>query len=224
MGRRRSAPDRPGIRSGSRPALRFGVRVFAAIAVALLVGPGAHTEPMLDLNQRALAWTSGEYVAPLVCEFPQGVKRGVRKLRVTRGPRHVRPATARLSFPGMDLPDGTACTNDTGRRQPNVTGAVLFQLPAISRPDIADHEFTEALERDGGFTFDIREGTLEVAGKRVDFEDGKARFTLVRPGTDAHRRLKDIPGLRKLELHLSAPDGTELFLDLAQGPPTRRAR
>jgi hypothetical protein len=220
MGRRRSVPDRP----GSLQTPYSGIAASAALVASLLIGSAPHAQPMMDLNQRALAWTSGEYVAPLVCEFPHGVKRGVRKLRVTRGPRHVRPATARLSFPGMELPEGTTCTNDTGSPQPNVTGSVLFHLSAISRPDIADHEFAEAIERNGGFTFDIRDGTLAIAGEPVDFEDGEARFTLVRPGTDAHRRLKDVPGLRKLELQLTAPDGTELVLDLAQGPPTRRPR
>ena len=202
------------------------LHILGAIATLLLAGGPSVTaaEPMLDLNQRALAWTGGDYIAPLVCEFPDGVKRGVRKLRVTPGPRHIRPSTARLSFPGMELPPGTTCTNDTGTAQPNVTGSVLYHLKAISRPDIADHEFTEALERDGGFTFDIREGVLEVSGEKVDFKDGHARFSQVVPGSDAFRRLQDIPGLRKLGLTLTAPDGTELLLDLSHGPPARRPR
>ena len=216
MGRRRFEPHP----RSPRAAARLG----AAIAAALLIGSGSGAEPMLDLNQRALAWSAGEFLAPLVCEFPQGVKRGVRKLRVTKGPRHLLPPTARLSFPGMGLPDETTCTNDTGTPQPDVAGSVLFQLAAISRPDIADHEFAEALERDGGFTFDIRTGVLEISGEPVDFEDGQIRFTYVKPGSDAARRLKDVPGLRKLELWLTAPDGTELHLDLAQSPPTRRSR
>ena len=210
---------------------RLLARVRASRAVALAAGlalslasSGANPQPMLDLNQRALAWTIGEYVAPLVCEFPQGVKRGVRRLRVTPGPKHLRPPVARLSFPGMELPEGTTCTGDTGTPQPNVTGSILYQLEAISRPDIADHEFAEALERDGGFTFTIRGGKLEIAGEPVEFEDGTARFRTVRPGTDAHRRLQDVPGLRKLELRLEAPSGTVLELDLAQGPPSRRPR
>jgi hypothetical protein len=224
MGRRRSAPDRPGRDRSARLARRLGLWTSAALAAALSLGAPADAQPMLDLNQRALAWATGEYVAPLVCEFPQGVKRGVRKLRVTPGPRHHRPPVARLSFPGMELPAGTVCTNDTGHPQPNVTGSILLQLQAISRPDIADHEFAEALERNGGFNFDVREGALEISGERVDFEDGSARFTLVRPGMDAHRRLQDVPALRKLELQLKAPDGTELVFDLAQVPPTRRPR
>ena len=202
------------------------LHLLGAIASLLLAsGPNAASaEPLLDLNQRALAWSAGDYLAPLVCEFPQGVKRGVRKLRVTPGPRHLRPPVARLSFPGMDLPPGTTCTNDTGTAQPNVTGSVLYRLEAISRPDIADHEFSEALERDGGFTFDIREGVLEIAGEKVDFKGGHVRFSRIVPGSDAFRRLRDIPGLRKLGLTLTAPDGTELLLDLAHGPPSRRPR
>ncbi|MGI9430902.1 MAG: hypothetical protein ACR2PQ_01725 [Myxococcota bacterium] len=202
------------------------LRLLGAIASLLLAsGPTVATaEPMLDLNQRALAWTAGDYIAPLVCEFPHGVKRGVRKVRVTRGPRHLRPPAARLSFPGMELPPGTTCTNDTGTAQPNVTGSLLYQLEAISRPDIADHEFTEALERNGGFTFTIREGVLEISGEKVDFKGGQASFHQIVPGSDAFRRLQDIPGLRKLGLTVTAPDGTELLLDLAQGPPSRRPR
>jgi hypothetical protein len=202
-------------RRRSAPTLR-GVAIVSLTAA--LVGGDLSAQPMLDLNQRALAWSQGEYVAPLVCEFPHGVRRGVRKLRVLPGPSHVRPPSNKLSFPGMELPEGTRCTSDTGAPQPNVTGALLFQLPSISRPDIADHEFSEALERDGGFTFKIRAGTLQIAGEPHEFEGGSARFTLVRPGTDAYRRLLDVPALRKLELHLEAPDGAILVLDLAQTP------
>ena len=80
-------------------------------------------------------------------------------------------------------------------------------------------EFSETLQRDGGFTFEIKTGALEIGGKRTEFARGKARFTLVRPGTDASKRLADIEAPHKLALSLTAPDGTNVAFDIALVAP-----
>ena len=91
-------------------------------------------------------------------------------------------------------------------------------------PAIAQHDFQTLLRREGGFEFRIRRGRLRFAddllGKSgansriVDFGGGTARFTRVKRGMDAHRRLADFADRRLMELALESADGVRIDLDL----------
>jgi hypothetical protein len=131
------------------------------------------------------------------------------------------PRSNKLVFEPLELPPGAHCTIDTGERQPDVAGALVFHLEGHSRPDISDHDFQEALQREGGFDFKVKSGVLQVDGLGVDFAAGRARFQLVRRGSDAWRRLQDWPDAHKLVLTLEAKDGTRLAFDLVRTPPRR---
>lgn len=176
---------------------------------------------MADLNELALQFTRGAWASPLVCEHEGKAQRGLRRLMVTKASANVLPPSNKLVFYPMQVPPEIRCYADTGEAQPDVSGSLIFHREGFSRPDLASREFQEVLERDGGFSFEIRAGTLRVAERKVDFRDGKACFALVRPGSDAARRLGDLEGRRKLTLTLEASDGTRLAFDLAQAGPGR---
>ena len=192
--------------------------LVAAAALALWPAPAA-AEELEDLNQLALAFTRGEFVAPLTCELEGKARRGLRRMLVTPGPRHVRPPVNKLRFVELVVPEGSRCFTDTGEPQMNVTGALLYRLNAHSRPDIANYDFKDKLRREGGFTFDVHAGALRVDGADVDFREGTARFDLVRPGSDADKRLADVPGPRKFHLTLESTGGTKLVFDLVLAAP-----
>jgi hypothetical protein len=212
------AVDEAGSQTGGRRA--WGRASLAAALLGLLLAAPGGSQPLLDLNEMALRWTQGQWGAPLVCDLAGDVRRGVRKILVTPGPRDARPPSNKLAFVPMNLPEKVHCATDTGEPQFEVTGALLFHLDAISRPDIANHEFQETLQREGGFDFTIERGSLKLADRSVDFAKGTARFELVRRGSDASRRLADFDG-PKLGLRLEARDGTRLAFDLVQPRPPR---
>jgi hypothetical protein len=189
-----------------------------ALAAGLAAGPGAAQE-LRDLNDLARAWTYGEWATPLVCELGGEPRRGLRRILVGPASRDLVPRSNKLVFEPLRLPPGAGCTIDTGERQPDVAGALVFYLEGHSRPDISDHDFQEAIQREGGFEFKVTRGTLQVDQQPVDFASGRARFALARPGSDAWRRLQDLPGPRKVVLTLEAKDGTTLSFDLVRTPP-----
>jgi hypothetical protein len=200
-------------------------RALAVATLALLaLGPAPGSEVPADLTLLSLAWSRGDYRAPLVCEIEGSAHRGLRRVLVSPGPRDARPISNRLAFFDLEVPAGTRCSLETGEPQPNVVGSVFFTLDAVSRPDIAARDFEASLRRDGGFDFSIRKGTLGIGPpgdplpslRQVDFTGGSARLHVVERGSDAFRRMASIPSPRKLSLHLEAPDGTRLELDLAQ--------
>jgi hypothetical protein len=190
------------------------VRRLACLGAWLLAASAA-AQTLVDLNELALRLTRGDWASPLVCENQGRALRGLRRVLVTAGPRDARPPSNKLAFVPMNLPAGTRCYTDTGETQPDLAGSLLFHLEGISRPDLATRQFHETLEREGGFTFAVSAGVIQVDGRKVDFEKGTARFEPVRRGSDAWRRLQDLEGPEKLALTLVARDGTRLAVDLA---------
>jgi len=205
-----------------RPAWRRAARIaaLAGVAGAASAIPAA-AQPELDLNEMALRFTQGAYASPLTCEHEGSARRGLRRLRIDAASKDMIPPSNHLVVYPMGIPEGVRCYLDTGETQVDVAGSVTYHLEGFSRPDLAPREFQETLQRDGGFTFSIKAGSLDVGGKRVEFAGGKARFTIVRPGTDAWKRLKDVEAPLKLTLSLDAPDGTEVAFDLGMVGPGR---
>ncbi|HEX2486247.1 MAG TPA: hypothetical protein VHQ66_13140 [Myxococcota bacterium] len=196
-------------------------RVVAAWLLAASA-TAASAQELRDLNDLARAWTYGQWATPLVCELNGEPRRGLRRVLVGPASRDLVPRSNKLVFEPLKLPPEAGCTIDTGERQPDVGGAVYFHLEGHSRPDISDHDFQEALQREGGFEFKITKGTLQIDERPVDFAFGRARFEVARRGTDAWRRLQDLPGAPKLVLTLEAKDGTRLAFDLVRTPPPTR--
>lgn len=195
----------------TRPA-----RLAAALAAALGLAAAAGAQELADLNEIALRWTRGQWASPLLCEKEGEAHRGLRRVVISAGSRDERPPPPnKLVFYPMKLPAGVRCYTDTGEAQPDVAGWLTFHLENISRPDLGTRQFQEALQRDGGFRFTVRAGHVEVDGKLVEFAGGSARFDAVRRGSDAWRRLQDLPSPHKLSLTLEARDGTRLIFDLA---------
>lgn len=206
----------------ARAAARARPVCALALAIALLAATGAAAADALrDLNDLARAWTYGEWATPLVCTLDGEPRRGLRRLLVGPASRDLVPRSNKLVFEPLELPPGAHCTIDTGERQPEVEGFLLFHLEGHSRPDISDHDFQEALQRDGGFAFKVKRGVLQIDDRAVDFAAGRARFELARRGSDAWRRLQDWPDAPKLVLTLEAKDGTRLAFDLVRTPPRR---
>jgi hypothetical protein len=198
-------------------AWRRAARI-AAVAVSLAGSPAA-AQPELDLNEMALRFTQGQYAAPLTCEHEGKSRRGLRRLRVDPASKDTIPPANHLVVYPLRIPEGVRCYLDTGEAQVDVAGSITYHLEGFSRPDLAPREFQEKLQRDGGFTFTIKAGSLDVAGKRVEFKGGTARFSLVRPGTDPWKRLQDLDSPLKLTMTLDAPDGTQVAFDLAMVKP-----
>jgi len=212
------------VRAVRRSPATLAARVLRALGLALALAAaagGAAAQELRDLNDLARAFTYGEWATPLVCELDGEARRGLRRLLVGPASRDLVPRSNKLVFEPLELPPGAHCTIDTGERQPNVAGAVFFHLEGHSRPDISDHDFQEALQREGGFDFKVTRGVLQVDGRGIDFAAGRARFELARRGSDAWRRLQDWPDAHKLVLTLEAKDGTRLAFDLVRTPPRR---
>lgn len=198
--------------------------VSAAVLALVLAAASAHAQSTpLDENALALRWVRGEFRAPLVCEIEGVAHRGLRRVLVEPGPGRVSPEVNSLRFYDLELPAGSRCVTETRGPSPNVTGAVSFLRRGRSRPDSAQRDFAATLRREGGFSFEIASGKLRIgpsqdpdAARVVDFRRGEARFEEIRRGSDAWRRLADLPGRRKLKLRLEAPDGTSLEFDLVQ--------
>jgi hypothetical protein len=194
-------------------------RAARAAAAAVLLAGAALAQDLQDLNQLALRWTRGEWASPLICEVNGDARRGLRRVVVGEASRDERVPSNRIAFASLKLPAGARCYTDTGESQVDVVGSLVYHLEKISRPDLGAREFQETLEREGGFRFAVGSGTLQVADRKVDFAGGAARFDRVRPGSDAWRRLQDLPSPHKLALTLEAPDGTRVALDLVLRPP-----
>lgn len=178
-----------------------------------------------DLALLALEWTRGVYRSPLLCELEGETRRGLRRILVTPDSRRGgREPSNQIAFYDLEVPEATKCHSDVGGDEPNVVGRLRFEHDARSRPDTARYEFKKALEREGGFTFQVEAGTLRVgpaaakpeALEAVEFAGGTLEVSRIEPGTDAARRLADFGRTRKLRLELEAPDGTSLAFDLVQ--------
>jgi hypothetical protein len=195
--------------------------VTAAFLVAM-TAPFAHAQSTApDENSLALLWSRGDFRAPLVCEIAGEAHRGFRRVLVEAGPPQVVPAVNRLRFYDLEVPPGSRCVTETRGASPNVLGVISFLRRGRSRPDTAQRDFSATLRKDGGFSFEVVSGRLRVgpsedpeALRVVDFRGGEARFEEIRRGSDAWRRMADLPASRKLKLRLEAKDGTVLEFDL----------
>ncbi len=195
---------------------------LACAAAVLAAGAGAQGRGEPGLPELALGWTLGDWRAPLVCEIEGSAHRALRRVRITPGPRGAHRSMTRVAFFDLEAPPGTRCHDELGHDEPNVVGQLALTLEAHHRPDTAQHDFQEALRREGGFTFSIVSGRLHLgaadarpeAMPQVDFKGGTAEVRTVRRGTDTWRRLADFPAQRKVVMTLVAPEGTRLELDL----------
>ena len=200
---------------------------MAAFLVAVTAALAHAQSKTLDENSLALLWSRGDFRAPLVCEIAGEAHRGFRRVLVEAGPPQVVPEVNRLRFYDLEVPPGSHCVTETRGASPNVLGVISFLRRGRSRPDTAQRDFSVALRKDGGFSFEVVSGRLRVgpsedpeALRVVDFRGGEARFEEIRRGSDAWRRMADLPASRKLKLRLEAKDGTLLEFDLlALGQP-----
>lgn len=174
-----------------------------------------------DENTLALLWSRGDFRAPLVCEIEGEAHRGFRRVLVEAGPPQVAPGVNRLRFYDLEVPPGSSCVTETRGASPNVLGVLSFLRRGRSRPDTAQRDFAATLRKDGGFSFEVVSGSLRIgpsgdpeALREVDFRRGEVSFEEIRRGSDAWRRLADLPASRKLKLRLEATDGTHLEFDL----------
>jgi hypothetical protein len=203
-----------------RPETARFAAACAALATAIAVGAGAAT-----LGELVLAFTWGEYRAPLICKVGGEPVLGTRLVRVKPVRRTSHRKMNRLEFYDLETPIGTQCIDDFGREERNVIGVLtLFHEGRTDRSDIGDHELREALRSRGFLELQIAAGRLRVGSPaepasgypEIDFKGGTARFSLVKPGSDGWRRLAEYGSPRKLHLVVAGPDGTELSFDLVQ--------
>lgn len=195
-------------------AVLSAVLAVAAAPVAAQTGP--------SLQELAIDWALGRFGSPLICQIEGTPVRGMRRLQVVNGPRQLRSPLARIIFVSMEVEAATRCFTETEKSAPNISGTLEIRFPGAARRDTAHREFKTLLRREGGVEFDISGGVLRLqevgvatnAARDVDFRGGKARFGLVRPGTDVERLLSAIKSPRKLDLVITARDGTLVKLPL----------
>jgi hypothetical protein len=209
----------------TRPALLAPAALFAALLAAPLAARAqAPLAPPGGLTELALRWAEGDFRAPLICAIEGAPRRGLRHVRVTRSPRESHRLLGRITFHDLETPPETHCHDELGNDEPNVVGSLVITFEGRSRPDTARFDFDEALRRNGGFSYPIVSGALQIGAPDaaadtlplVDFKGGTAELTVVKRGTDSFRRLADFGPQRKLRLTLTAGDGTQLAFDLVQ--------
>jgi hypothetical protein len=209
---------------GARPS---APAIALATLLLLLAPPHASGQQTPDENTLALFWSRGDFRAPLVCEIAGEAHRGFRRVLVEPGPSRISPEVNHLRFYDLEVPPGSQCVTETRGPTPNVLGVLSFLRRGRSRPDTGQRDFTAALRRDGGYSFEVVSGRLRVgpsadpeALRVIDFRGGEVRFEEIRRGSDAWRRTADLPATRRLKLSLEATDGTHLEFDLvALGRP-----
>jgi hypothetical protein len=166
----------------------------------------------------------GDFRAPLICVIDGVSRQALRRVRVHPSPRGALPSV-RITFYDLEAPAGTSCGGVSSREEPNVAG-VLLAFDGRSKPDTGEVDFRNAMRRDGGFTFRIESGKLNVgpAGDPVaslpssDYAGGTARFHTAPPGSDAARRLSGFGAQRQLQLEVEAPGAPSLAFDLIELP------
>lgn len=196
-------------------SLRRGC-ALALLAFALPAAAAAQ-----GLRDLAFAWAQGDFRAPLVCVIDGASRQALRRVRIHPAPRGALPSI-RLTFYDLEAPAGTACSGVSSREEPNVIGSLVLTFEGRSQPDTGEVDFRNAMRRDGGFTFRIESGRLNVgpAGDPVaslpgsDYAGGRARFRSAEPGSDAARRLASFGAQRQLQLELEAPGAPPLAFDL----------
>lgn len=214
-----SAPDRR--RSPCLATLALAVAVAAA-ALAGLAFPPAASAQQPDLNLLAIDWARGRYASPLFCEIDGEARRGLRRLLITPGPRHVRPPVGRIVFVKLEVEEATRCFTALGEPSPNIWGQLQIRVAGRSQPDTARRDFDAMLRRKDGFEFEVPEGRLQIqtVGKdappprTLPLRGGRANLRFVMTGTDDSRLLDDLPGEREVELKIEAPGGEIVRLPL----------
>jgi hypothetical protein len=218
--------------------MRFRSRtpLQVTIALVLLGALWAAPRPSIaarepDLKDLALAWLLGDFRSPLVCEIGPDHRRVLRRVLIRPPSRRAVEAYDRVTFFDLEAPAGTRCVQEQGGDAQNVIGTLALRSDARGEADTALYDFQANLRREGGFDYQITRGELRLgpAGApleelvTVDFSGGSARVEEVRVGSDAHRRLADLPGRRKRVLEIAAPDdGPRVRLELVElGRPAR---
>jgi len=205
----------------------FLLAPWAMLLAAWLAASGTAQAqaPLGSLNAMALAWAQGDFRSPLICELDKTPRRALRRIRISAGPRASHRPMDRLVFYDLEAPTETRCHNETGRVEPNIVGTLsIVHESRNDRPDLAEHDFAQELRRTGGFSFRVASGLLRIGEpgapreelETVDFKGGSLTLRTVKRGSDAYRRLADLPALRKLGMELVAPDATRVELDLVQ--------
>ena len=177
------------------PTLRLAA-ALAGLASVLAAADVSAQSSGPDLNERALAWSLGRYLSPVLCQIAGAPVRGGRTVVVEPGSRHAHPRVARMVFEDLDAAEATRCFDDLGEPQHNWVGRLEFRLHQRSRPETASYEFRNALKRERGFDFHIVRGTLvaraigdpDATPQRIDFTGGNLALKGVRIASAATLR------------------------------------
>jgi hypothetical protein len=179
---------------------------------------------MPDATDFALGWARGGFASPVVCRFPDGAKRGLRRVVIAPGPPTSEERVDRMQFFDLAADGAERCTDELGADEPNVVG-VLYVTHKTTRPnsDTAEHDFKHDVER-GPIPFVVVRGRLRVGPAstapdklpEVEFAGAKLSLEKIHPGSDDARRIADVPGGRQLRLEIDAKDGTRIALPLVE--------
>ncbi len=207
-------------------SLRVGVLLLATGGLLLgAAAPGrAQTRGAPDETDLALAFARGGFASAVVCRFPDGAKRGLRRVIVTAGPPTSEERVDRIQFVDLGAGGADGCVDELGGDEPNVVGAI-YATHKAKRPnsDTAERDFKHDVEH-GPIAFDVVRGTLRIgrAGggadtmKEVDFAGAKMTLETIRAGSDDARGIADLPGTRQLRLAIDAKDGTRIAMPLVE--------
>lgn len=219
----RPASERVKRKAGSLLAVPIeALRPFAAatLLATALASPvhaqGRGGDP--TLQDLALAWAMGVYKGPVVCPLPEGPRRVARTVSIQPPRRADYRPMFDVVIESLEVPD-VRCTNDLGGAEPDVVGRFRIAIQGHARPDVARKDFQTALKRDGGFTFEVPSGQVEIrdpegGARRVRLAGGKAQLTRIARGSDAARMIGDVGDKPRRTLELEAPDGTRLVFQL----------
>ncbi len=210
----------PGFRRPRIPSIS-AVWILGVILGALPAS--SQTAPSVSLNDLALDWATGEYVSPIVCKMEAGPVRGLRRVRIERGPKSTVPHISRIIFKDIEADEALRCFTELGADAPNLLGSLDIRHSVTKRRDTVFRDFKSELRRNHGFEFDVIRGALAISKilegedetHRVDFKRGKARIHLARSASDFARLLADFSSPRKVVLELESRDGFVLKLPLA---------
>jgi hypothetical protein len=207
-------------------SLRVGVLLLATGGLLLGAAAPGRAQPRgaPDETDLALGWARGGFTSAVVCRFPDGAKRGLRRVIIAPGPATSEERVDRIQFIDLGAAGADGCVDELGGDEPNVVGAI-YVTHKTRRPnsDTAERDFKHDVEH-GPIPFDVVRGMLRVgrAGaavetlKDVDFAGAKMTLETIRAGSDDARRIADLPGTRQLRLAIDAKDGTRLALPLVE--------
>lgn len=214
------------LRAMGLPAGRAGLLLLmtSALLTSTALPALAQLRGQPDAADFALAWARGSYASPVVCRFPDGAKRGLRRVLIAPGPKTSEQRVDRMQFMDLAAAGAERCADELGAEEPNVVGALYFTYtPRRPNSDTAERDFKHDVES-GAVPFEVVRGLLRIgpAGsaadtlKEVDFAGGKLRIATIPPGSDDARRIADLAGGRRLRLEVEAKDGTRLGLALVE--------